>query len=660
MIDEKYKGKISIICMCLSVLLILSTAFLIPNSSISSSAASSKESVLNKDQITEINIEIEEEDWNWLIDNATQEEYRSANVTINGETFYNVGLRPKGNSSLKTVANSDSDRYSFKIDFSEYVKGQTYHGMEKLALNNMMSDTTYMKEYLSYDLYNFLGVPTPEYSYANIKINGEEWGLYLAVEVIEENFIAKNYGSLEGNLYKPETSEIGGGGMDRGGAAAIPGGMNFGGRGNQGANRIQGNVEQGKGKAQTDQQNQGDRIMQKGMNGDQQPDNMGFGNRSNGGADLKYIDDNTSSYSKIREAAVFKTTTDEDFQKVIEMIKNLNDGPNLEEYLDVEEILKYFAVNTYLVNLDSYSGGMYHNYYLYERDGKFSIIPWDLNMSFAGFSMGARFGGNDRNAGSGGNNSAQNVINFPIDKPVTGDLESAPLIGNLLKVDEYKELYHSYLSKIVNEYFDSGVFENSIAKIDNLIDDYVKADATAFFTYEEYRNSLPELINFGKDRTTSVKAQLAGEQPTTTYGNIETTVNLSSLGSMGMGGGKGGNGNMPNFGGQMPNIGETPDFGGKIPNDGGIPDFGGQMPNGGEMPNFNGQMPGGNNVPNFGDQMPNLDTQQGFGRSNDNFQSQFMVNTAILILAMLLVSVFGLVFVYKFKRKRFFKFRTSN
>ncbi|WP_213818145.1 hypothetical protein [Garciella nitratireducens] len=51
--------------------------------------------------------------------------------------------------------------------------------------------------------------------------------------------------------------------------------------------------------------------------------------------------------------------TDQDFKKVIEMIKYLNDGENLEKYLDVEEI--------------------------YEKDGAFSILPWDLNLSFEGF-----------------------------------------------------------------------------------------------------------------------------------------------------------------------------------------------------------------------------------------------------------------------------------
>jgi Spore coat assembly protein len=475
------------------------------------------------------------------------------------------------------------------------MEGQTYHGIEKLALNNMMSDTTYMKETLSYDVYEFLGVAVPDYSYSNIKVNGREWGLYLAVETIEENFLQKEFGSSEGNLYKPESMEMGGN-MDTGG-------RNIKGQANQADNRPQG----------FQQNRQQQAVDKNGMNNRPQQ-NMGFGRGAGGGANLKYTDDNPSSYSVVRDGAVFKRTTDKDFEKVIDMIKNLNDGTNLEQYLDVEEVLKYFAVNTFLVNLDSYSGGMYHNYYLYEKNGMFKILPWDLNMSFAGFSMG-------RGAGS---SSAESAINFPIDKPVSGELEDAPLIGNLLKVDKYKELYHSYLDKIVKEYVDNGTFENSVAKINELIGDYVKKDATAFYTYEQYEKSIPELISFGKDRALSVASQLSGEQPSTTNGNIKTKVNLSSLGSMNMGGqGFGGdrqgagqeqqnsfqsgqkpgegtqnnnqgqqkpsdNSQRPEMGGVMPGVGrgdKTAAPGGKTnSNNGQFPAMGGVMPNMENMP----------------------------------------------------------------------------
>lgn len=57
------------------------------------------------------------------------------------------------------------------------------------------------------------------------------------------------------------------------------------------------------------------------------------------------------------------------------MVKALNTGENMDKYLDIDEFLRYFAANTFLVNLDSYAGSMKHNYYLYEENGVFQILP---------------------------------------------------------------------------------------------------------------------------------------------------------------------------------------------------------------------------------------------------------------------------------------------
>lgn len=442
--------------------------------------------VFNKDQVNEIDITVNEKDWQGLLKNATEKEYILGDITINGEKFSSVGIRAKGNSSLKMVASDDTtDRYSLKIDFHEYIKGQTYYGLEKLALNNCISDATYMKEYISYEMFSKMGIPTPACSYAQIKINGEEWGLYLAVEVMEESFIERYFGSADGNLYKPESTEAGGN----------PGPM---------------------------PKKDGEKLDHK--DNKNPPNNMGMPNSGTGGTNLVYNGDDLSNYNGIFDNAVFNTTNKKDNMKVIEMIKNLNEGTNLEEYLDVDEILRYFAVNTFLVNLDSYAGNLKHNYYLYEKDGVFQIHPWDLNLSFAGYEV----------------KNGQSAVNFPIDKPVSDTMENSPLISKLLEVDEYKQIYHKYLSQIVTEYIQSGEYEATIDKIDNLINDYVKNDPTSFYTYEEYQNSIPVLLQFGHDRAKSITAQLKGDQPSTSYGTISTTVDLSLLGSMG-----GHGGNMP-------------------------------------------------------------------------------------------------------------------
>ncbi len=51
----------------------------------------------------------------------------------------------------------------------------------------------------------------------------------------------------------------------------------------------------------------------------------------------------------------------------------------------MDEVLRYFVVHNFVVNGDSYTGSMIHNYYLYEQDGKLSMIPWDYNLAFGGF-----------------------------------------------------------------------------------------------------------------------------------------------------------------------------------------------------------------------------------------------------------------------------------
>lgn len=118
-------------------------------------------SLFENKTITEIDISLTDEEWADILANPLAEEYHLCDVTINGVTYPGVGIRTKGMTSLSQVASSGSDRYSFKIKADEYVTGQTFAGLQEFVINNVYQDPTYMKEYLSYDLMNYLGVPTP-------------------------------------------------------------------------------------------------------------------------------------------------------------------------------------------------------------------------------------------------------------------------------------------------------------------------------------------------------------------------------------------------------------------------------------------------------------------------------------------------------------------
>ena len=68
-----------------------------------------------------------------------------------------------------------------------------------------------MKDYLTYQMMASFGVDSPLCSYVYLTVNGEDWGLYLAVEGVEEAFLERNYGSDYGELYKPDSMSMGGG-----------------------------------------------------------------------------------------------------------------------------------------------------------------------------------------------------------------------------------------------------------------------------------------------------------------------------------------------------------------------------------------------------------------------------------------------------------------
>lgn len=360
------------------------------------------EKYFNRDKVMEVNIEIAESDLKDMNENAIKEEFKVAKVTIDGDTYGNVGIRTKGNSSLTSVVNSDSNRYSYKINFDKYNTSQSMEGLTQLNLNNCYSDPSYMREFLTYSICEEMGLATPEFAYAKVSINGEYHGLYLAVEGLKESYLENNFGDVTGDLYK-----------------------------------------------------------------------------SDEGSSLQYKGDNPENYSNLIVESDKKTA---DWFKITKLLKSLDTGEDIEKYLDVDSVLKNIAINTALLNLDSYQGSFAHNYYLYEQDGVFSMLPWDFNMSFGGFSG---FGGGSQS--------------IAIDEPTTGNLEDRPLISSLLKNETYKTKYHKYLEEIVTKYLDSDYLENMTTKLYNLIASYVKEDPTAFYTYEEFEKNITSSIEDSSD-----------------------------------------------------------------------------------------------------------------------------------------------------------------
>ena len=672
-------------------------------------------------------------DWDEFTDNCKSEEYYNCTVVIDNEAYKNVAIRGKGNTSLSQVTN---DRYSYKIEFDHYDSTNTYYGLDKLCLNNIIQDNTYMKDYLTYQMMNEMGVAAPLCSYVYITVNGEDWGLYLAVEGVEESFLQRNYGKDYGELYKPDSMSMGGGRgngekfdmdefmndsesnnsetndqtqnnnqnnfpqtpngnqgtqMPNGGQGDFGGGQRPGGnQGGFGGQQMPGGNMQGGGQmpgGMTPPTGEGaegfDGQMPEGMtppNGFELPDetelpedmqgnmpgNMGGGGMMNGSDDviLKYIDDNAESYSNIFESA--KTDiTDADKTRLIQALKKLSNGEDLDSTVDIDAVIRYFVVHNFVVNFDSYTGSMIHNYYLYENDGQMQMIPWDYNLAFGGFqSMGG----------------ATSLVNYPIDSPVSGgNASDRPMIAWIFNNEEYTELYHKYFSEFITSYFDSGYFAEMIDNVNAMISPYVEKDPTKFCTYEEFEKGIATLKEFCLLRAESISGQLDGTiGATSDTQKSETLIDagdlqINDMGSMGntMGGGKdkfNGNTQKPQTNNNTNSNSKensdtgnttTPQMPGGNMQSGQMPGGfgGGQIPNGeqgGTPPDFasgeNGQQggfgegqmqrPDGNNRPSGNDQM------QPQGQNAISSSSWIAMGISIFVLAL------GLVFAFTFKRRK--------
>ena len=266
---------------------------------------------------------------------------------------------------------------------------------------------------------------------------------------------------------------------------------------------------------------------------------------------LIYTDDDYDSYQNIFDNA--KTDiTDEDRDRLIASLKRLNAGEDIEEVVDVDQVIRYFVVHNFVCNFDSYTGSMIHNYYLYEKDGRLSMIPWDYNLAFGGFQD---------------QSDATTLVNYPIDDPVSGGtVESRPMLAWIFADETYTELYHQYFAEFIAEYFDSGYFAEMLDQVETLIAPYVEKDPTKFCTYEEFQTGVDTLREFCLLRAESVSGQLEGTIPATSEGQAAGSASLidashiviSDMGSMnggGMGGGRGGFDGLPG-GGQFPVLSE--------------------------------------------------------------------------------------------------------
>ena len=378
-------------------------------------------------------------------------------------------------------------------------------------LNNNYADATNMKEALIYDMYQYLGADASLYNYAKLSVNGEYWGVYLALEAVEDSFLLRNYGVQDGELYKPDSMNIGGGGEPGGDFKADD--MDF-------ENMTPPDMDR------EDAPQPPDSSGERPAENFDFPDGKGGFSMSGGGADLNYTDDELDSYETIWDGEIADTTK-ADHKRVVTALKNISEGNDLEDYMDVDNLLRYMAVHVFSVNEDSLSGSMAHNYYLYEAGGKLNLIPWDYNLALGGM---------------GRSNDATSVVNDSIDNAFSG----TTFFDTLMENETYHSQYYAYLQQLVSEYINGGGFDAFYTRVRSQTDALVESDPTAFYSYDEYLTAAETLYQVVKLRGQSIQGQLDGTIPSTEAAQRTSdalvdasALDLSTMGYMNSGGGGG-------------------------------------------------------------------------------------------------------------------------
>jgi spore coat protein CotH len=244
----------------------------------------------------------------------------SCDFMFNGTQWYKVGIRVKGNSSLRTTYQMGLKKFSFKLDFDQFentypaINNQRFYGFKQLNLNNNFEDQSLMREKVAGDLFREFGVPAAKSAwyevYIDIGSGPQYFGLYTLVEEVDDTVINTQFTDGTGNVYKPEGN----------GASFATGSYTT-----------------------------ADYYKKTNVSAADYTDIKAFYDAINNG---------------------LRTTDPLAWRALMETRINMN------------TYLKWLAANTVMQNWDTY-GRMTHNYYLYNdpTQAKFVWIPWDNNES---------------------------------------------------------------------------------------------------------------------------------------------------------------------------------------------------------------------------------------------------------------------------------------
>jgi hypothetical protein len=151
--------------------------------------------IFNQSVLHEARLDLDPSAWEALRRNYLNNQYYSANFSVDGVAVNQVGIRSRGSGSRDPV------KPGLEIDFNRYVATQEYYGYKRLVLDNMTQDASFLRERLSFTVFEAMGIAAPRNAFARLYVNGEYWGLYDLVEKVSKPFLESRLGEKSGVLF---------------------------------------------------------------------------------------------------------------------------------------------------------------------------------------------------------------------------------------------------------------------------------------------------------------------------------------------------------------------------------------------------------------------------------------------------------------------------
>jgi len=298
-----------------------------------------------------ITVDFDENDYQAILDAYTatgDKDWISATVTIDGTVFEQVGLRLKGNSSLRGVvgdtaasgetdenvpadsgdgsANSDDpETLPWLIRLDKYVDDQSYEDRTEFVVRGNTTESS-LNEAVALELIGLTGLVTEKSAAVRLSVNGGDEALRLVVESIDDELWNDDTFAADGITYKADST-----------------------------------------------------------------------------GDYSYRGDDPADYEDIFN----QKTGDDDLTPLIsflDFINNTDDATfsaELGNYLDVDAFATYLAAEDLTANADDIDGRGNNSYLRYDSTtGLMTVVAWDANLSFGATNVDA--GGAGRGPGGGG------------------------------------------------------------------------------------------------------------------------------------------------------------------------------------------------------------------------------------------------------------------